>query len=135
MNFSDFIKKEESSYNNALEDQLGINPEDQKKDPKIASWISLGLTKNIGLYTIIDYKKNQDGKITHALVRKNNDPSIKSLSYRGDSKVVDTKNQTYLISIEDLENQIMLQGQNQAAPSSGEAGGIVWIFYLLRIGL
>ena len=35
MNFSDFIKKEESSYNNALEDQLGINPEDQKRIQKL----------------------------------------------------------------------------------------------------
>lgn len=124
MRFRDFIKKEESSYGSALQDQLGINPEDQKKDPKIASWISLGLTKNIGPYTIVDYKRNQDGKITHALVKKNNDPNIRSISYRGDSKVIDTKNQTYLISIEDLENQIMLQGQNQAAPQD-PSGGIV----------
>ena len=124
MRFIDFIKKEESSYYKALEDQLGIKPEDQKKDPKIASWISLNsTTKNIRPYIILDYKKNKDGEITHALVKKNNDPKINSISYKGDSRVSsDTKSQTYLIPIADLENQIMLQGQNQAAPNP--MGGI-----------
>lgn len=111
MRFSEFIKKEES-YIDALKDQLGINPEDQKKDPKIASWIALGHTRNLGPYTIIDYKKNKDGKITHALIKKDKYPG--SLNYKDDLKVSD-KSSTYLISIEDLENEIMLQGQNKSA--------------------
>lgn len=122
MRFKDFIKKEDASYIDALKDQLGINPEDQKKDPKIASWISMGTTRNLGPYTIVDYKKNKDGKITHALVKKNN--SLGSIDYKDDTKVSSSKDMTYLISIEDLENQIMLQGQNQATPPQDPTGGI-----------
>lgn len=122
MRFKDFIKKEDASYIDALKDQLGIHPEDQKKDPKIASWISMGTTRNLGPYTIVDYKKNKDGKITHALVKKNN--SLGSIDYKDDTKVSSSKDMTYLISIEDLENQIMLQGQNQATPPQDPTGGI-----------
>jgi hypothetical protein len=121
MRFSEFIKKEEASYIDSLKNQLGIHPDDQKKDPKIASWISLGSMKNIGPYIIIDYKKNSDGKITHALIKQNNDSNNISINYSTDNSVIknNDKDKTFLISIEDLENQIMLQGQNQQANPSG----------------
>ena len=122
MRFSDFIKKEEVSYIDALKDQLGIHPEDQKKDPKIASWISLNYTKNLGSYSIIDYKKNKDGKITHALVKKHEQPG--SINYKDNLRINRDKDSTYLIPIEDLENNIMLQGQNaQSQPSPQDLTG------------
>lgn len=124
MKFREFIKKEESSYFDSLYDQLGINPEDFKKEPQIASFFSLGSTTiNIGPYQILDYKKNENGKITHVLIKQINDPRIHNIKYRNDRKVKDNVDKTFLIPISDLQN-LLTQSQNQQ-PSQDDSGGII----------
>jgi len=124
MKFREFIKKEESSYFDSLYDQLGINPEDYKKEPQIASFFSLGSTTvNIGPYQILDYKKNENGEITHVLVKQINDPKIHNVKYRDDKKVKDNVDKKFLIPFADFQ-KLLLQSQNQPSEPQ-DSGGIV----------
>ena len=123
LSFINFLKNEEESYFSALSDQLGIHPDDFKKDPKVASFFLFGSNiTNIGPYSILDFKKNEDGKITHVLVKQINDPKIKNITYRDDKKIKTGSDEKFLVSIEDLEKLIM-QGQDQ--PQADPMGGIV----------
>lgn len=126
LSFSNFLKNEEESYFSALSDQLGINPEDFKKDPKFASFFSFGSNvTNIGSYSILDFKKNDDGKITHVLVKQINDPKVKNISYKDDKKIKTNSDEKFLIPIEDLQ-KLILQGQDQPqAQPDPSMGGIV----------
>jgi hypothetical protein len=121
LSFSNFLKNEEEDYFSALRDQLGIHPDDFKKDPKVASFFSFGSNiTNIGPYSILDFKKNDDGKITHVLVKQINDPKIKNINYVDDKKVKLISDEKFLISIDDLQKLIMQgQDQPQADPSMG----------------
>lgn len=124
LSFSNFLKNEEESYFSALSDQLGINLDDFKKDPKIASFFSFGSnTTNIGPYSILDFKKNEDGEITHVLVKQINDPKIKNIKYQDDKKIKKDTDEKFLISIDDFQKLIM-QGQTQQ-PQDPMSGGIV----------
>lgn len=123
LSFSNFLKNEEESYFSALSDQLGIHPDDFKKDPKVASFSFGSNITNIGPYSILDFKKNEDGKITHVLVKQINDPKIKNMTYRDDKKIKTGSDEKFLVSIEDLEKLIM-QGQDQPQ-ADPMAGGIV----------
>ena len=107
--FRQFVEEKENKYPylNSLEDELGIDTRDIEKEPQIASFFSLGkITSNIGPYKILKFKKNSDGKITHALVKQIND-SINNRKYKnkGDEiiKVQDKENKIFLIPIEDLD--------------------------------
>lgn len=127
LSFKNFLKNEEAGLLDTLSQQLGINLDDLKKDPKFASFYSFGPNvRNIGSYVILDYKKNRDGKITHVLVKQINDPKIKSIDYSPDNQIVKSKNinKKFLIPIQDLE-KLMLQGQDKPADSGmGMMGGI-----------
>lgn len=116
--FNEFIairEQSEESFFSSM-NRIGINKEDYKKFPQVASFFSLGkIPVNIGSFSILDYKKNNDGKITHVKIKKINDPKFKSLKFdKDDSGELDKseKNDEFLISIEDLEN-LLLQGQDQ----------------------
>lgn len=130
LSFSEFLKNEEESYFSAMADQLGINPEDYKTDPKVASFFSFGSNLvNIGPYSILDFKKNDNGQITHVLVKQINDPRIHNMKYKNDLRAKADSDETFLIPIEDLQ-KLMMQGQDQpqqpadaGMPSLG--GGLV----------
>lgn len=126
LSFKNFLKEQES-YFSAMKDNLGINIDDYKVDPKVASFFSLGSKMvNIGPYKIMDFKKNDNGQITHVLVKQINDPKIVNIKYINDKKVNnDGGNETFLISIDDLQ-KLLLQGQDQPQQSSdmGGLGGI-----------
>jgi hypothetical protein len=113
LSFRNFLKNEEESYFSAMADQLGINPEDYKKDAKVGSFYSFGSNVvNIGPYSILDFKKNDNGEITHALVKQINDPRIHNMKYKNDLRTKADSDETFLIPIDDLQ-KLMMQGQDQ----------------------
>jgi hypothetical protein len=109
--FKKFIEeKQQSSYISSLEDELGINVNDLEKEPQIAKFFSFGKgnISNISPYKIIEFKRNEDGKITHAVVCKNSDPAIHNRQYKNkDGNIVrvnnDLENKKIVIAIEDLD--------------------------------
>lgn len=130
--FRKFIEEEEkgSRYISSLEDELGIDPKDLEKEPQIASFFSIGgITRNLGPYRIIKFKRNSDGEITHAVVSVSRDTTIKNRSYKdeegrlsrinGDRK----EDKQFIVPIEDLDK---LLSQDFQPPSGGESpGGVV----------
>lgn len=52
----------------SLKDMLGIDDEDLKDEPQIASFFKISQGTNLGSYKILEFKRNSEGKITHALV-------------------------------------------------------------------
>lgn len=120
-------KEDKVSYVSALEDELGINPEDFYKDPKYASFFSFGSNGvNLGIYKIIEFKRNSKGDVTHAVVEKNNDSAIKNKNYYSGEKDIfqipsnKDNNKIFTVPIEDLES-LMMQGSQQQ-PDSGMGG-------------
>jgi hypothetical protein len=117
ISFLQFLKEQEDkiSYVDALGDELGIDMESLYKDPKYASFFSIGPNGvNIGIYKVLEFKKNSEGKITHAVVILDNDKTIKNKKYHMDSeKDVQVSNfnakNKFVIKIEDLES-LMTQG-------------------------
>lgn len=138
ISFYKFLEQQEeeeqnskSSYISALEDDLGINPEDIAKDPKYASFFSLGGRNgiNMGTYKVIEFKRNQDGDITHAVVVKNDDKAIKNKTfYVADKEIIqipkDIGKKTFLIPIEDLEG-LMNQGSTPQQPAGSGLEGML----------
>lgn len=123
--FKSFIeeKEQKNPYMSSLEDELGISPEDMESEPQIASFFSLGgkFIDNIGSYKILKFQKNQDGKITHALVKQMNDLNIPNRRYKEKkNKIVrvdsSEENKTFLVKIEDLDK---LMSQDFQPPSQG----------------
>lgn len=111
--FKKFIEEKEkevsSPHLDSLEDELGIDPRDLEMEPQIASFFSFdGQARNIGPYRIISFKKNNDGKITHAVVKRFDLPGIKNRSYKdedGNMVRIDAQKgeQKFLVPIGDLD--------------------------------
>jgi len=110
--FRKFIeeKNQQYPYISSLQDELGINVKDLEKEPQIASFFAFGKgnISNIGPYKIVEFKRNKDGKITHAVVSQNNDEAIQNRQYRdkeGDIARVnnDTESKKFIVAIEDLD--------------------------------
>ena len=68
--FRQFIEdSDKSPLLSSMEDMLGIRPEDIKKEPLIGTFFKLGKGTNLGSYRVLEFKRNSEGKITHALVQ------------------------------------------------------------------
>lgn len=52
----------------SLEDMLGIDSEDLKKEPQLATFFKISQGTNLGSYKILEFKRDSQGKITHAVV-------------------------------------------------------------------
>ena len=122
LSFRNFLAKEEESFFSGMS-KIGINKDDYKKMPQYSSFFSFGKDPvNFGSYSILDYKKNEDGKITHVLVKQINDPTVSSFKFDKNhpdgERNRDNKDQKFLVPIEDLE-KLLTQGQNQQAPAPG----------------
>lgn len=106
--FKAFLE-EKTPYMSSIEDELGVDPRDLEKEPQIGSFFSLGKNiNNIGTYKILKFQRNQDGKITHAIVKQNNDPAIQNRQYKDkEGNVVrvekEKEDQTFIIPVEDLD--------------------------------
>ena len=122
--FKSFLEEEEQkSYISSLQDELGISPEDMESEPQIASFFSLGgkFIDNIGSYKIIKFQRNEDGKITHAVVKQINDSNILNRRYKEKKDKIlrvdaPKENETFLVKIEDLDK---LLSQDFQPPAQG----------------
>ncbi len=128
--FRSFLEEDEnkSPYISVLEDEFGINPKDLEDEPQIASFFSLGKTiQNLGPYKILKFNRNEDGKITHALVKKVNIKGFKNKKYLDrDGEMSRTENdpsedETFLVDIKELDS--LLSQDFQPPPQA--PGGIV----------
>lgn len=92
--FRKFVEEEEkkasSPYIDALEDELGIDPNDLKDEPLVGSFFSMGgEVRNIGTYRVVGLKRDESGRVTHGVVERSEDRAIKSRKYRDeDGKLV-----------------------------------------------
>lgn len=120
--FSDFLKEEEDKHPflSSLGDELGIKPSDLETEPQVASFFSLGKTlSNIAPYKILSFKRNSEGKITHALVKQSSDKSISNRQYKDDGKGGFTRiegepgERTFLVGIDDLDKLMSQDFQTQ----------------------
>ena len=124
ISFSDFLKNEEDTYFTAM-NKLGINKDDYKKFPQSSSFFSFGQVPfNLGIFTILDFKRNEKGDITHVKVKQIRDKHFNSLSYDKENREeLDKSNdeESFLVPIEDIES-LMMQA-NQAQASTPDMGG------------
>lgn len=69
--FRKFVEeREEGTLVSSLQDMLGINPEDLRNEPQLATFFSIASRgTNLGSYKIVGFKRSEDGKITHAVVK------------------------------------------------------------------
>lgn len=109
----------------ALGDEMGIDARDIEKEPMVASFFAMGdEVRNIGTYRVVSFKRDQSGRITHAVVERFNDKAIKDRRYRDeDGNMVRTQggegNERMLVPIEDLDK---LMSQSLQPPASGAEG-------------
>jgi hypothetical protein len=124
LSFSNFLKNEEETYFTGMS-KMGINKDDYKYFPQSSSFFDFGqFPVNIGSFTILDFKKNENGEITHVKVKQIKDPQFNSLKYDKENR--ETKDDEYgsevfLVPIGDVE-KLLLQGQNQ--PPADPSGGV-----------
>jgi hypothetical protein len=120
--FSDFLREEEKKHPflSSLKDELGINASDLEHEPQVASFFSLGgKVSNISPYKILKFKRDHNGRITHALVRQTNDPSMSNRHYKDDGEggfvKIDEKpkERTFLVPIGDLDKLMSQDFQPQ----------------------
>jgi len=129
--FKKFVEEKEkeasSPHLDALGDELGIDARDMEKEPMVGSFFSMGKeTRNIGPYKIVSLKRNDEGQVTHALVKKIDDRAIKNRKYiddEGEMKSIsgDGEDETMLVPIEDLDKLLSQDFQ----PPDAAAGGVV----------
>jgi hypothetical protein len=118
--FRKFLEEEEKSpYLSALQDELGLDPSELEKEPQIASFFSMGgVTNNVSSYKIVKFKRNDEGKITHAIVRKITDPVIKKRIYKDkDGETVrvekEEEEKNFIVPVEDLDKLLSQDFQPQ----------------------
>lgn len=122
--FKKFIEEKEqnSPYISSLQDELGINIKDLEKEPQIASFFAFGKgnISNIGPYKIVEFKRNKDGKITHAVVAQNNDQAIQNRQYKDKEGNIsrvknDVENKKFIVPIEELDKLLSQDFSSQPA--------------------
>lgn len=128
LSFRSFLESEESKspHLDALQDELGIDPKEFQKSPKVASFFSLGKDMfSLSPYKIMNYQRDKNGNITHAVVKVINDPNIHRKRYKtsGGKNVgvpdYHDGNKTYLVPIKDLQG-MMTQGLDQQQAGGGD---------------
>jgi hypothetical protein len=125
--FRKFVEDREakSPHIDAMQDELGIDPRDLEKEPQVASFFAMGKeVRNIGPYRIISFKRDDEGKITHAVVRRYDDPSTKSRRYRDEDGGMVRMNKNndserMVVPIEDLDKLMSQDFQPPETPPGG----------------
>lgn len=125
--FRKFVEEKEASspHIDAMQDELGIDPRDLEKEPQVASFFAMGKeVRNIGPYRIISLKRDDDGKITHAVVRRYDEPSAKSRRYRDEDGVMvrinrNDDSERMVVPIEDLDKLMSQDFKPPEAPPGG----------------
>jgi hypothetical protein len=124
--FKTFLEDEENKhpYMSVLQNDLGVNPKDLAREPQMASFFSLGGTiQNIGPYKIVKFNRNEDGKITHAVVKRV-DVKLTDKRYLDlDGELAQTEKEApggeFLVPIEDLDSVLSQNFQPAPAPPGG----------------
>jgi predicted peptidase len=109
--FKTFLKEEENKHPfiSSLEDELGIPPDELDTEPQVASFFSFDKNiNNLGTYKIINFKTNEKGEKTHAIVKQINDKKIKNRQYQdknGNLIRVEkpSEDKTFIVPIKDLD--------------------------------
>jgi len=110
--FRKFVEEaEKSPFISSMQDMLGIDPEDLKNEPQQGTFYlhdtgqSVLKGTNLGSYKVVEFKRDKQGKITHAVVR----PMSSDKTYKdenGKIKIVpgsESDKQDRLVGIEDLD--------------------------------
>lgn len=99
----------------SMEDMLGISPEDLKNEPQLATFFRITKGTNLGTYKIVEFKRDRDGKITHAVVR----PMSADKTYKdedGKLKIVPRSDSgDKLVAVGDLDGLLSQDLKNQTA--------------------
>lgn len=120
-------KKASSPYLDALEDELGINPDDLDKESLVGSFFSMGgEVRNIGTYRVVSLKRDDSGKVTHGVVERYDDRAIKNRRYRDeDGKMIRMKSgdakERLVIPIDELDK---LMSQSFQPPPQAPGGAM-----------
>lgn len=125
--FRKFVEEKEagSPHIDALQDELGIDPRDLENEPMIASFFAMGdETRNIGPYRVLRFKRDESGKITHAVVKRFDDRAIKNRRYRDEdgnmTRMAGQESQESLVvPIEELDKLLSQSFQPPPAPPGG----------------
>ena len=128
--FRKFLEEKEASspHIDAMQDELGIDPRDLEKEPQVAAFFSMGKeVRNIGPYRVVSFKRNDEGKITHAVVRRFDDRGIQSRRYRDEDGGMVRMNKNddserMVVPIEELDK---LMSQDFQPPPGAESGGMM----------
>lgn len=126
--FRKFVEEKEaaaSPHIDALQDELGIDPRDLENEPMVASFFAMGdEARNIGPYRVLRFKRDESGKITHAVVKRFDDRAIKNRRYRdedGNMKRIDGQESqdSLVVPIEELDKLLSQSFQPPPAPPGG----------------
>ncbi len=124
--FLKFIEEKESQspHIDAIQDELGIDPRDLEKEPQVAAFFGMGKEiRNIGPYKVVSLKRDDEGRITHAVVKRFDDRAILNRRYRDEDggpvrMDKDYESDRMVVPIEDLDK---LMSQDFQPPD--QAGG------------
>jgi len=124
--FGKFVEERESSspHIDAMQDELGIDPRDLEKEPQVAAFFGMGKeVRNIGPYKVVSLKRDDEGRITHAVVKRFDDRAIINRRYRDEDggpvrMDKDYESDRMVVPIEDLDK---LMSQDFQPPD--QAGG------------
>ena len=120
--FSEFLREEENKHPflSSIRDELGIKPSDLEHEPLVASFFSFGKTlSDIAPYKVLGFKRDHNGRITHALVKQTTDKSMSNRQYKDDGeggfvKIDGTPDERkFLVGIEDLDKLMSQDFQPQ----------------------
>jgi hypothetical protein len=106
--FKKFMEEEEgilSSY----KDILDISPDDIRKEPFLTKF---NLGTNLGAYRVLDFKRNSEGKITHAVIKV----LSRDKTYKGEKQLMNRpkdEGETKIVSIKDLDKLLGQDFQQQ----------------------
>lgn len=125
--FREFVEEREASspHIDAIQDELGIDPRDLEKEPQVAAFFQMGKeVRNIGPYRIVSLKRDDDGRITHAVVRRFDDRGIINRRYRDEEGGMvrmdrDADSERMVVPIEDLDKLLSQDFQPPEAPPGG----------------
>jgi hypothetical protein len=110
--FRKFVEEaEKSPLISSMQDMLGIDPDDLKNEPQQGTFYLHDTGKsvlkgtNLGSYKIVEFKRDKQGKITHAVVR----PMSSDKTYKDENGKItivpgsESDKQDRLVGIEDLD--------------------------------
>ena len=125
--FREFVEEKEASspHIDAMQDELGIDPRDLEKEPQVAAFFAMGKeVRNIGPYRIVSFKRDDDGRITHAVVRRYDDRGIQSRRYRDEEGGMirmdkDDDSERMVVPIGNLDKLMSQDFQPPDAPPGG----------------